>query len=98
MKEIKESLVSHETAVLAIDKGYSFLKGEYFHQAMLQKWLREEKNIDVVAIPVRFTGYLEIGYYTYMVCGIQPMKNYRFDTYEEALEIALVEGLNLIIL
>ena len=65
-------------------------------QGLLQKWLREVKNIDVVAIPVRFTGYLEIGYYTYAVCGIQPMKNYRFDTYEEALEIGLVEGLKLI--
>jgi len=96
MKPIKESLISHDTSLLAIEKGYSFLKGEYFHQAMLQKWLREEKNIDVVVIPVRFTGYLEIGYYTYAVCGIQPMKNYRFDTYEEALEIALVEGLKLI--
>jgi len=63
---------------------------------LLQKWLREDHNIDVVAIPVRFTGYLEIGYYTYMVCGTQPMKNYRFDTYEEALELGLVEALNLI--
>jgi len=65
-------------------------------QSLLQKWLREEKKIDVVAIPVRFTGYLEIGYYTHIVCGIQPMKNYRFDTYEIALEVGLKEALTLI--
>ena len=64
---------------------------------LLQKWLREEHKIDVFANSVRFTGYIEIGYYTYSVLGITPIKNYRFDTYEEALEIALIEGLKLIL-
>ena len=65
-------------------------------QSFLQKWLREVHDIDVIALSVRFTGYLEIGYYTYAVKGIQPMKNYRFDTYEQALEQGLIEALNLI--
>ena len=65
-------------------------------QSILQKWLREVHDIDVLSLSVRFTGYLEVGYYTYAVKGIQPMKNYRFDIYELALEAGLFEALNLI--
>jgi len=65
-------------------------------QSLLQKWLREIKDIDVFAYSVRFTGYLEIGYYTYSIRGESPVKNYRFDTYEEALEFGLKEALKLI--
>lgn len=65
-------------------------------QSVLQKWLRDVMNIDVFANSVRFTGYIEIGYYTYSVMGCSPSKNYRFETYEEALEFALIEGLKLI--
>jgi hypothetical protein len=53
----------------------------------------EVHKIDVFANPVRFTGYLEIGFYTYAIKGISPTKNYRFDTYEEALEVGLYEAL-----
>lgn len=63
-------------------------------QTSLQTWLREVHQIDVFANSVRFTGYLEIGFYTYTVMGVTPTKNYRFDTYEEALEQGLIEGLN----
>jgi len=65
-------------------------------QSLLQKWLIKVHTIDVVALPVRFQGYLEIGYWTYSVSGIQPVKNYRYETLEEALEVGLLEGLKLI--
>lgn len=63
-------------------------------QTSLQKWLREIHEIDVFAYSVRFTGYLEIGFYTYSVKGITPTMNYRFDIFEDALEAGLIEGLN----
>ena len=67
-------------------------------QTTLQKWLRDIHEIDVVAIPVRFTGHLEIGYWTYSVKSIQPVgkQKYKFNTYEDALEIGLQEALKLI--
>jgi hypothetical protein len=65
-------------------------------QSLLQRWLREEHNIDIVPLTIRFTGYLDIGYYTYAIKGIQPVKNYRFKSWELALETALQEALKLI--
>ena len=62
-------------------------------QTTLQTWLREEHKIDVFAYSVRFQGYVEIGYYTFTVRGVNPVKNYRFETYEEALEVGLTTGL-----
>jgi hypothetical protein len=65
-------------------------------QSLLQRWLREVHNIDVYVQPVRFTGYIEIGYYTYSVMGEIPIKNYRYNSWEESLEVGLLEGLKLI--
>lgn len=65
-------------------------------QTLLQKWLRELHNIDVFAFTVRFVGYEDIGYYTYTIKSINPSKNYRFDNYEDALEVGLFEALKLI--
>lgn len=67
-------------------------------QGLLQKWFRETHKIDVVAIPIRFTGYLEIGYWTYSIKSVYPVgkQKYKFDTYEEALEVGLEEAFNLI--
>lgn len=67
-------------------------------QSLLQKWLREVHKIDVIAISVRFTGYIEIGYWTYAIKSIQPVgkQKYKFDTYEEALEQGLLKSLKLI--
>jgi len=67
-------------------------------QTSLQTWLREVHEIDVFANSVRFTGYLEIGFYTFTVRGVTPTKNYRFDKYEDALEQGLIEGLNQIVI
>lgn len=67
-------------------------------QSLLQKWLREKHNIDVLSLSIRFCGYNEIGYWTYSVKSIQPVGKdlYKYDTYEEALEDGLLNGLKLI--
>ena len=66
-------------------------------QAHLQKWLMEKHSIDVVATPVRAIGYDEISYWTYFIKSVSPMRNnYKFKTYEDALEIGLQNALELI--
>ena len=67
-------------------------------QHHLQQWLREEHTIDTAVIPIRFTGYDDVGYYTYAVKSIQPVgkQKYKFNTWEEALEAGLQKALTLI--
>lgn len=67
-------------------------------QSQLQSWLRDEKHIDCHVLPVRFTGHSEISYYTYAVKNIQPVgkQKYKFETWEQALEIGLQEALKLL--
>lgn len=67
-------------------------------QSLLQKWLRDVHNVDIVSIPVRFTGHLNIGYWTYSIQGEQPVgkQKYKFNTFEQALEIGLLKALTLI--
>ncbi len=64
-------------------------------QSLLQKWLRETHNIDVI-IGVVITGKgkkYHIDFYVNDVFSSDPSIT---DTYEEALEIGLFEGLELI--
>lgn len=64
-------------------------------QSLLQKWLREVHNIDVESRGVRYTGDSKTSYYQpYMNGSILAMV--RYNSYEEALEIALQEALKLI--
>lgn len=67
-------------------------------QSLLQKWFREHHNIDIISIPVRWTGHEEIAYWTYAIKSIQPVGKelYKYNTYEEALEIGLEKALNII--
>lgn len=65
-------------------------------QSLLQKWLREEKNIHISIILRTGTGkyrcrldYEGPTWWKNKVCGM-------FSSYEEALEAGLQEGLNLI--
>lgn len=71
----------------------------YLWMCELQKWLREEHNIEVYVVPIhayqRGTGVL----YKFAILGRVSAKNiynYCLDTYEQALEKALQEGLKLI--
>lgn len=77
-------------------------------QSLLQKWLREKHNINVIAYPVimqhnkedkeQTEEEMEYFYIIYNK-GLQMFKSIKdpmFDTYEEALEEGLKSGLNLI--
>jgi len=77
-------------------------------QSLVQKWLREEHNINVIAYPVimqhneedREQTEEEMEYF-YIIYnkGLEMFKSIKdpmFDTYEEALEDGLKSGLNLI--
>ena len=65
-------------------------------QTLLQKWLMDTHKVDVVSFPVRYTGYVEIGYWTYSIKGVQPVGRqvYKFHSYEEALEVGLETALD----
>lgn len=90
--------------------GYSLENGEtsqdnYFEfkryyvptQALLQRWLREKHDIHIVIDPVKEKGKLV--YYGSVISDNVEEEVYNtegFDTYEECLEDALLDGLNLI--
>lgn len=62
----------------------------------IQLWLLQEKDVDVFTSSNRFTGYIEIGYFSYSVRSIVPLKNYRFKTVQDALATGILEALKLI--
>lgn len=92
--EIKELVLSKQEK-REFNKQYKSIPA--FRQSYIQKWLRDKFNIDVLACSIRFTGYEEIAYWTYSIKNIQPVfKNYKFSTYEEALEQGIIKSLELI--
>lgn len=66
-------------------------------QSLLQKWLREKYNIEIFVVAA-FTGedVHKYSYYVLCNCYDTDADGSEAKTYEEALEIALVEGLKLI--
>lgn len=65
-------------------------------QSLLQRWLREIHYIDVESRTIRYAGDdKSSGYSSYINGSITDLGN-KFKTYEDALEDALVKGLNLI--
>lgn len=102
---MKETLITKETAILAEKKGYPVSKNieeVYFWdedcyvkstQSLLQKWLREVHKIDV------FCDSIGCGYYYAVVYNQNAEQVFKQDgdsSYEDSLEIGLVEGLKLI--
>lgn len=108
---MKEELIKYETAVLAKEKGFNINTKERFFfnseliteakytgnkelyyaptQSLLQKWLREEHNINVYCTPCEHDEslwYNNIASQTPVFTG----------TYEESLEVGLLEVLKLI--
>ena len=62
-------------------------------QSVLQKWLREEHNIDVlINVTIDYSNYISIIWFK----GKKIKPSGRFINYENALEIGLQEALNLI--
>ena len=103
-----DQLISFETAKLAKEKGFlelthkiTWVDNERYcipTQSLLQKWLREKHNIDIIIKP--YTGDIK-GTKTYAtditIFGSNKyIKLSRYDTYEQALEAALFEALKLI--
>jgi len=64
-------------------------------QSLLQKWLREVHNIDI-DLQKHSSGYIAVLRVHYTISGNKIIKTSLFNTYEEALEKGLVEGLKLI--
>ena len=64
----------------------------YYKLCELQKWLREVHNIEVYVTPVKEIAD-NFKYYQWMIHTISFGLN---NTYEEALEAGLIEGLKLI--
>ena len=68
-------------------------------QSLLQKWVREQYNLHIV-VNIGFYDREDIGYYSNVIKFRKHHKSkYRsefFSTYEEALEVGLIEALKLI--
>lgn len=123
MKELKEELISFETAKLAKEKGFQVdrdnCKSEYYlpdctlinpinqgvesvklypseyeapTQSLLQRWLREIHRVNVFCAPNKFDS--DIWYWFLGYNGL--IKSDKTQTYEQALEKGLQEGLKLI--
>ena len=103
-EQLKEQLISFETAKLAKEKGCNLENctcGGYpecicsdkrISQSLLAKWLREKHNIHLIAYKnINIDGY-DWCYIT--TDGITNINSYK--TYEEAYEIGLQEALKLI--
>ena len=95
---MNDKLISVETANLAKQKGFDVMRifdpnYEFLYptQSLFQKWLREEHNI-IVLVDLFLDGY---------ICKIKHILIHdhkgnilKYNTYEEALEQGLIEGLN----
>ena len=105
---MKEKLIEFETAKLAKEKGFTnfncFWPDDCLTigrptQSLLQKWLREVHNIEVISWPhfKRLSYGCDVYHYTtknsngFTTIELNPSK-----TYEDALELGLQEALKLI--
>lgn len=87
---MREEIITFETAKLAKEKGFNIPSLDYATtQSLLQKWLREEHNINIIP-PLYYSGK---GY----LCSVVSTPKIKFyKTYESALENKLQEALKLI--
>lgn len=106
---MEEEIINFSTFELAYQKGFLYrqriitswieekescqLDSNGVSQAFLQKWLREKYNLDII-ITSNLLGYGYLIYQRYPSKNITNLNVYQ--TYEEALEVALIECLNLI--
>ena len=96
---MEDKFITIDTLNMLLDKGFEYLV--YPTQSLVQKWLRETKNLHI-AIIRNACGY---GYDickadngTHIADGIFEGLNDggQWDTYEEALEVGIQEALKLI--
>ena len=107
-----EHLISHKTSILSKEMGCTLERcvcggfpecvcvDKKITLSLLQKWIREEHNIQMIMKP--FYDSLSTVKCKF-VCDVieikgtgRVIKSHQCDTYEEALEEGLVNGLNLI--
>lgn len=98
---MKEELIkqSEEKGFISRDRLVKVNESYYYlWMCELQKWLRDKHNIDVQAPCIRFNS-LKVKGYQYAITS----DNYQqftqegdYNTYEQALEQGLIEGLKLI--
>lgn len=101
-----ESNIKFNTGKLARLKGFSYCPtfGEGIEdvptQSILQKWLREKHKIEICIEPFLDIGesvvYQQIVYSAKITEETKVEDTTLYNKYEEALEVALVEALNLI--
>lgn len=96
---MEDKFITIDTLNMLLDKGFEYLV--YPTQSLVQKWLRETKNLHISIIR-NTCGY---GYDickadngTHITDGIfkGPNDGGQWDTYEEALEVGIQESLKLI--
>lgn len=93
---MQEDLINLETDKLAREKGFTGIQTPT--HALLQKWLREQKTPIVVTPVTDFVAWeVEIDHPDGGTIIVAKNREDRwFNSYEEALEIGLQEGLKLI--
>lgn len=112
MQKMKDELISYATAVKAFERGFDWPCSENFQvdgnkisrptQAILQRWLREAKNINVSVV-----HKINIKKWDYIIYDMnltgsefaaeqkkyqEEIKDRAYDTYESALEDGLLEA------
>ena len=105
---LKEQLILKETLELAKVKGFEIHQDIEVTQSLIQKWLREVHEIDVYVIPytIPIKNKKVHKMYGTLPKSKDRIKQYEsiaqgfsysgYSSYEEALEIVLVAGLNII--
>lgn len=111
---MRQQLITKETAKLASELGFDEKHADFYidkkrngdftslpavPQSMLQRWLREEHNVQMFMKPFYDSKEKK----TTFACDViavghigRAKKSHRQDTYEDALEEGLVNGLELI--
>ena len=101
---IREEICTYEVCELAKEKGFDVPTDFCYEQngclvrcgsiaapsqSLLQRWLREERNIDIAIVPLYTKGYSYIVYNIHCRDNRVVNTNVGYDTYELALEDAL---------
>jgi hypothetical protein len=115
-------IVKFETALLAEEKGFNYMKGNCYgdnmaydigryrgtliksgdtleyvlapNQSLLQKWLRDVHEISIKVDDFYFNSKLRFDYVVGKLGHQEESCSGSYETYEEALEDALIEALN----
>ena len=97
---MKEQCITNDVANLAYSKG--FINNNPITQSLLQKWLRDEHQINIIVAFFPNSKKFSGNAYSMLLNGKEYMEELRkdkllkCDTYEEALEMGLLIGLDIL--